>query len=570
MTINKLISELSSSLRGWMTIPAVILLLLLMALFHFRIDLTEDHRYTLSPQTKKILTTLDKDVLVTVYLDGDMPVGFKKLRRTTEQYLDEFRVVSHRKVSYRFINPSAETGEKARQKVYDQLINKGLVPVNVLANDGEGGKTQKMIFPSLTVNCNKVEMPVNFLKNDPSVTADMNLIHSAEGLEYEIIQAISTATCDSVRKVAFIEGHGELDELQVADITMELAKYFTVDRGTINGTPGILDHYSAVIIAKPEKEFAEKDKFVIDQYIMNGGHVLWLPEEVRVNSDSLVKGGTVAFYEPLNIEDQLFRYGVRINPVLVQDQNCLLVPVRMMDNGTRSQYVPAPWLYDPFLKPAQASPITRNIVEVKTEFVNSVDTVGRDNRVKKTILLTTGDASRTVAPPRFITLNEITNPPQEQEFRFKNIPVAVLLEGRFSSAFKNRMTSEYTGGKNIRVKDESVPTKMIVVADGDIIRNDVRYTNGEAIPLTLGLDRYTQQTFGNREFIINCVNYLVDDNNLLALRDREIKPRLLDSNRIKNGRLFWQTFNTVLPLALIILAGLAFNIIRRKRFTSGK
>lgn len=559
-----------SRIQTGIVFSGIILLLILLALMHFRLDLTEDHRYTLSTQTKKILSTLNKDVLVTVYLDGDMPIGFKKLRRTTEQYLDEFRVVSHRKVSYRFVNPSAGNNEPARQKVYDQLIDKGLTPVNVLAGDKEGGKTQKMVFPSMTINCNKVELPVNFLKNDPSVSADMNLIHSAEGLEYEIIQAIATATCDSVRKVAFIEGHGELDEVQVADATMELAKYFTVDRGSINGTPGILKGYSAIIIAKPEKEFTEKDKFVLDQYIMNGGKVLWLAEEVRVNSDSLVNGGTVAFYQPLNFEDQLFRYGVRINPVLLQDQNSLLVPVRMMNGGSRTQYVPAPWIYNPFLKPSPGSPVTRNLVEVKSEFVNSVDTVGRDGNIKKTILLTTGDASRVVAPPRFISLSEVTNPPSEAEFTLRHIPVAVLLEGRFQSAFKNRITSEYTGGKAIKILEESKPTKMIVVADGDVIKNDVRYSKGEAIPLTLGLDRYTQQTFGNREFIVNCINYLVDDNNLLVLRDREIKPRLLDNTRIKSGRIFWQVINTLLPLALIIFAGFIVNLLRRKRFTSVK
>jgi ABC-2 type transport system permease protein len=559
-----------SRIQTGIVFSGIILLLILLALMHFRLDLTEDHRYTLSTQTKKILSTLNKDVLVTVYLDGDMPIGFKKLRRTTEQYLDEFRVVSHRKVSYRFVNPSAGNNEPARQKVYDQLIDKGLTPVNVLAGDKEGGKTQKMVFPSMTINCNKVELPVNFLKNDPSVSADMNLIHSAEGLEYEIIQAIATATCDSVRKVAFIEGHGELDEVQVADATMELAKYFTVDRGSINGTPGILKGYSAIIIAKPEKEFTEKDKFVLDQYIMNGGKVLWLAEEVRVNSDSLVNGGTVAFYQPLNFEDQLFRYGVRINPVLLQDQNSLLVPVRMMNGGSRTQYVPAPWIYNPFLKPSPGSPVTRNLVEVKSEFVNSVDTVGRDGNIKKTILLTTGDASRVVAPPRFISLSEVTNPPSEAEFTLRHIPVAVLLEGRFQSAFKNRITSEYTGGKAIKILEESKPTKMIVVADGDVIKNDVRYSKGEAIPLTLGLDRYTQQTFGNREFIVNCINYLVDDNNLLVLRDREIKPRLLDNTRIKSGRISWQVINTLLPLALIIFAGFIVNLLRRKRFTSVK
>lgn len=556
-------------LFGQFTIEAsVMVIMLLLALLHFRLDLTEDERYTLSEPTKKILNELDRDVFIEVYLDGEMPTGFKKLKRITEQYLEEFRIMSGHRVLYKFTNPSDSKDNSSREQVYNQLINNGLRPVNVMAKDEEGGKTQKMIFPSLTVNCNKIQVPVNFLKNDPAVSADMNLLHSAEGLEYEIIQAISNATNDSVRKIAFIEGQGELDELQVADATLELAKYFTVDRGAVNGTPGILDNYSAVIIAKPEKEFEEKDKFVIDQYIMNGGKVLWLVEEVYVKSDSLAYGGTVGVYRPLNIEDQLFRYGVRVNPVLVQDMQCLLIPVQMSTSGSQPQYVPAPWIYNPFLKPSSSNPMTRNLVEVKSEFVNSIDTVGRDGAIRKKILLSTYGESRTVMPPVFISLDETTNPPAEDQFTLAGIPVAVLLEGTFKSAYTNRMTGGLTGGR--KVLNESKRTKMIVVADGDIIRNEVRYTNGEFVPLALGLDRYSMRTFGNKEFIVNCINYLADDNGLIDLRGREIKPRLLNGERTKQERLFWQILNTILPLAIIIIAGYTVTIIRRRRYTGEK
>jgi len=560
------IKSSKTKIGGQLTIEAsVLVVMIILALLHFRLDLTEDKRYTLSEPTKKILRELDRDVFIEVYLDGEMPAGFKKLKRTTEQYLEEFRIMSDRKVSFNFTNPSEGNDNDAREKFYNQLIDKGLQPVNVMAGDGEGGKTQKMIFPSLTVNCNKVQVPVNFLKNDPSVSADMNLLHSAEGLEYEIMQAISTATNDSVRKIAFIEGHGELDELQVADVTLELAKYFTVDRGSINGTPGILDDYSAVIIAKPQKPFNENDKLIIDQYIMNGGKVMWLLEEVNVNSDSLAYGGTVASYEPLNLEDQLFRYGVRINPVLVQDMECLLIPVKISTAGGQPQYVPAPWIYNPFLKPSPSNSLTRNVVEVKSEFANAVDTVGRDGRVKKEILLSTYQESRTVMPPVFITLNETTNPPAEDQFTLSNIPVAVLLEGTFKSAFTNRTTQGLISSNKMIY--ESKPAKMIVIADGDIIRNDIRYTGGEAVPLALGLDRYSMRTFGNKEFIVNCINYLVDDNGLIALRGREIKPRLLNTEKIKQERLFWQLLNTVLPLALVIVSGYLIMIFRRRRYS---
>jgi ABC-2 type transport system permease protein len=568
--MNNMIPDNARRYRQVIIEAVIIVFLLVMSAFNIRLDLTEDKRYTLSDPTRKILKELDKDIFIEVYLDGEMPIGFKKLKRTTEQYLEEFRIISGRKVSYKFTNPSSGKDKSARDKIYSQLIDRGLQPVNVMAGDGEGGKTQKMIFPGMTINCNKTAVPVNFLKNDPSLSADMNLVHSAEGLEYEIIQAISTATSDSIRKVAFIEGHGELDEVQVADVTLELAKYFTVDRGALQGKPGIIDRYSAVIIAKPEKEFSENDKFVIDQYIMNGGRVLWLTEEVEVNNDSLAYGGTVGVYKPLNIEDQLFRYGVRINPVIVQDLECLLIPVKITSAGGQPQYVPAPWIYYPLLRPSASHPLTRNLVQVKTEFANTIDTVGRDPEVKKKILLTTGDASRIVSPPLFITLNEATSIPSESQFSLKQIPVAVLLEGKFKSAFTNRMTEVYTGGGAKRPLTESSPTKMIVVADGDVIKNDIRYTNGEVLPLTLGLDRYSQQIFGNKEFIVNCINYLVDNNGLINLRGREIKPRQLNSQKIKSERILWQVINTILPLTLIILAGYIVMLVRRKKFTISK
>ncbi len=544
---------------------AVLIALLIMSLFHFRVDMTEDKRFTLSDPTKNILKNMDKDVYIEVYLDGEMPIGFKKLKRSVEQYLEEFRIVSGRRISFKFTNPSEGKDNSTREKVYNQLIDMGLQPVNVMAGDNEGGKTQKMIFPCLTVNCNTTRLPVNFLKNDPALSADMNLLHSVEGMEYAIMEAISTATSDSVRKIAFIEGHGELDELQVADVTLELAKYFTVDRGSINGTTGILDSYSAIVIARPQQEFNEKDKFIIDQYIMNGGKVLWLYEEVDVSSDSLAYGGTLATYKPLNIEDQLFRYGVRVNPEVVQDMQCLLVPVRISSSGGQPQYVPAPWIYYPLLKPSSDSPVTRNIVDVKSEFANSIDTVGRDSHIKKQIILTTYEGSRIVMPPMFISLEETSDLPDEGEFNRRNIPVAVMLEGTFRSAFMNRAPQSSDGA----VKYESEPTKMIVVADGDIIKNDVRYTEGHFVPLTLGLDRYSGRIFGNKEFIVNCINYLVDDNGLLELRGREIKPRLLDSKRIKDERLLWQIMNTLMPLLLVIVAGYVIMAIRKRRYTSG-
>ncbi len=554
------------TLKKPLTIIAVVAAVsLLISMLNIRIDLTEDRRFTLAPPTRSILGDLRKDVHITVFLDGEMPVAFKKLKRTTEQYLDEFRIASRRKVTFEFKNPSAGSDENVRNSFHSELISRGLQPVNVMASDGEGGKTQKMIFPSLIVSSGETQIPVNFLQNNPTLGPEVNLLHSAEGLEYEIMQAIASATSDTVYKIAFIEGHGELDEIYVADITLELAKFFTIDRGTIGGKSGIIDDYAAIIIAGPTKTYDERDKLIIDQYIMNGGRVMWLAEEVKVNADSLIYGGTMALYEPLSFSDQLFRYGVRINPVLIEDTECLLIPLKITGKGGQPQYVPVPWLYYPLLKPSQDHPVTRNLNRVKSEFANYIDTVGRDREVKKTVLLSTSGRSRWVMPPLLITLEETKNPPPEELFTAGELPVAVLLEGSFSSAFENRMTEALSDDPGRKIIVKGIPSKMIVVADKDIIRNEVRWSDGVPEPLALGLDRYSMQTFGNKDFIVNCLNYLVNDNGLMEMRSREIRPRLLDEARIEGHRTAWQALNTLMPVLLIIAAGLIYNRLRRIR-----
>ncbi len=543
-------------------IVILIILASLSSLVSFRADLTSDKRHTLSNQTKDILSDLDDDIYFQVYLDGDMPIEFKKLKRSVKAMLDEFRMYSGRKVDYRFINPSEAADEKERARYQASLINKGLIPVIVFDNDEEGGRSEKRIFPAMIMNYNSVEVPVNFLKNDPSLTAQENLANSVEGLEYELIQPISTVTGETINKVAFIEGHGELGEMEVADITLELAKYFTVDRGSINGIPGVLNDYSAIIIAKPQSDFSEEDKLVIDQYIMNGGKVLWLVEEVMVNSDSLAQGGSVALYKPLNIEDQLFRYGVRINPELIQDTDCQIIPVRSTIGGSM-QIIPVPWIYYPLLYPNPGSPVTRNINKVKAEFVNSIDTVGNDHKVRKVVLLASSAKSRTIAPPVLIGLDDYKNSPPEESFGRSFIPVAVLLEGSFKSLFANRMTA-WEGGDIVH---ESAETSMIIIADGDIIRNEVSIRGNRTIPLELGADRYSGQTFGNKDFIINCLNYLADDNDLISLRSRELKIRLLDRLKVKEHRLFWQLLNTIVPVVIVILSGVIYSVYRRRKYT---
>lgn len=536
-------------------------------LIRFRLDLTEDKRYTLSVPTRKILSGVRNDIFIQVYLDGDIPIPMKRLKRSVKDILDEFRVISGRRIDYEFINPASGTSQQQRNAAYQALIKKGISPVNIQAGDEEGGSVRKTIFPGMIINYNGIEVPVNFLKNNSNLPYEQNILNSIEGLEYEIIQTISTISSDTIRKVAFLEGHNELPEIEVADITINLARFFTIDRGAIAGNPGILDSYSAIIIAGPEKEFSENDKLVLDQYIMNGGKVIWCVEEVKVNSDSLIRGETVALYRPLNIEDQLFRYGARVNPSIVQDLECAPIRLRVKSGGQSQQIVPFPWFYYPLLSPVSSHPITRNINKVKGEFVNYIDTVGLDPAIRKTILLETSGLTRTLNPPLLIKLKEAELRPDEKSFNRPGLPVAVLLEGVFPSAYRNRMIPNMLQDKSFKIKTESVNTKMIVIADADIIRNEFRRVASTEEHYTLGLDRISGRLYGNRDFLINCLNYLVDDNSIMELRSRELKLRLLNRSKLKSERLKWQLINIAGPVMLVILAGLIYRHFRKKLYT---
>jgi ABC-2 type transport system permease protein len=566
-------SEFKNSIRlkSWLQFLSAVAVIILIAsassLIRLRVDLTEDKRYTLSEPTIKVLSHLKNDIYVQVYLEGEMPIPLKRLKRSVKEMLDEFRIASARKIDYEFINPSAGKDSKQRDIQSADLMKKGLTPVDLRARDAEGGSIVKRIFPGMLVNYNGIEVPVNFLNNS-TPSYEQNILRSVEGLEYEMIQTIATVSSDTVYKVAFLEGQDEIPEIETADITYNLAKYFTVDRGVIGGKTGILDKYAAVVIAGPEREFSEADKLVIDQYIMRGGKVLWLFDEVAVNRDSLAYGETVGIYRPLNIEDQLFRYGVRVNPAIIQDLDCMEIRLKVISGNNNSQLEPALWVYYPKLHPEQGHSITRNINKVKGEFVNYIDTVGLDRAITKKILLRTSSQSRTIAPPVVISLKEADLIPDEKTYNKPGLPVAVLLEGVFPSAFKNRMISNITGDKSLKVKTESVRTKMIVVADADIIRNEVKRSGQQESPLTLGQDRYTGEIFGNRDFIINCLNFLVDDHGIMELRSRELKLRLLNTGKIKSEKFKWQLINILGPIFVVVLAGIIYGYFRRRKYSS--
>lgn len=550
-----------------LTLIIIILLWIIGSKIYFRLDLTTEKRFTLTPQTKNILKNLPGEIYIKVYLDGDIPVGFKKLKNSIKETLDEFRVHAGNNIQYEFINPAGNPDVKTRSQLYSDLYNKGLRPTNLMIRDEEGGNSEKLVFPSALVSYNGVELPVNFLKNNAGLTAEANLNNSMQTIEYELVKPIFNITSKKNDKVAFISGHGELDELEVADIYQEIANSFSIFRGVIGGQPGSIDSFKTIIIARPLKEFSEPDKLIIDQYIMKGGRVLWMVDEVNASIDSLTNGSTFAFVNNTNLDDMLFTYGVRINPSLVQDLHCNVIPVNTAVIGTPAKWTPMPWLYYPLLSPLVDHPVSRNLNLILARFPSSIDTVGSNAGVKKTPLLLTSPYTRQVNVPALISLEELRKTPPRSELNGGQKIIAVLLEGKFPSVFRNRQASaiipEYPG---VAVK-ESKPTRMIVVACGDMIRNDVRVTPQGPQPAQLGYDRYTRKTFGNKDFLMNCIQYLSDDAGLMELRNKDFKLRLLDKQRVREEKTKWQLINTLLPAAIVILFGIYYNYRRRIKYT---
>lgn len=532
----------------------------------FRIDMTSEKRYSLSHDTKDILLDLDDIIFIRVYLEGDLNIAFKKFQDNIYDLLDEFKVYGKNKIQYEFINPFEDESQELQQKIIGQLYNKGLKPTNIHQRDKEGAVSEKIIFPSALISYKNIEIPLNLLLNNPGIGADQNLNNSIESLEFSFISSIKNLTNNKTEKIAFIEGHGELNELEVNDFSHELSKSYQVDRGIIHGIPGALDEYKAIIIAKPDKAFSEQDKFVIDQYIMNGGKVLWLIDAVNVSLDSLVNGETLAFISQLNLDDMLFRYGVRINPVLVQDIQCNVIPVNMALSGNAVNFQAVPWLYFPLISPTENHPVTQNLNMIFCRFANTIDTIEARENIHKTALLYTSEITKVKKVPAIISLEEVQQSPQKHEFTDSRLLVGVLLEGSFESAFKNRGLGQYFS-KLPQLRESSKNTKMAVIADGDIIRNDIKYSEQGPAVQPLGYDRFTRQTFGNKDLLVNLIHYLSDDNNLLELRGREFKIRLLDKNRLATEKSKWIAINMILPSLLVMISGALFFYIRKRRFS---
>ena len=563
------------SLAGWsrrhlyrlgVSLAVIVVINFISSSLFFRLDLTSEKRYTIAAVTKDILRKLKEPAYIRVYLDGDLPPGFSRFKTAISETLDEFRVYAGENLQYEFIDPAGDSEPGNQRKVFNRLVEMGLQPTNAQVVQKDGSTIQKILFPGVIISYRGIEVPVNLLKNNPGIPGEDNLQNSIQSLEYEFVIMLRNLSSDTIEKIFFLEGHGELDDYQLGDIMRSLSLFYQIDRGAIEGRPGRLDGYQAVIIAGPTEPFSEADKFVIDQYIMNGGRVLWLIDPVRISMDSIVAGSTVAYYSPLNIEDQLFRYGVRMNPNLVQDIQCHVIPVtKSLPGGTPSLQI-SPWYYYPVVSPGNDHIITRALNMIWIRFASVIDTVGLDPDVKKTILLTTSPYTRVVSVPAEISLRETDRRPLESAYNKSHQALAVLLEGNFGSVFSNRPLPDLSEGVRTEFRERSEETRMIMVSDADIIANEVHETSRGPMPSPLGYDVYTEQTFGNSEFILNCIHYLTRQTDLMSLRDKEFRIRLLDRKMIQGNERRWKWFNYLLPSLTVLSFGLGVWIARRIRF----
>ena len=560
----------------------IVLVNLISSAIFFRLDLTSENRYSISNATKEVLSNVEEELLVTVYLEGDFPAAFKRLRNETREMLEEFQNYSGGKIDYIFVNPSEHPDFKERDKAYKNLYDKGLRPTDLNITDDDG-VSKKIVWPGAIMTYQEKEVAIQLLKSSFGAHPQQVLNQSIESLEYELAFGIKKLITPFMHRIAFIEGHGELNKFETAAIIGSLREFYDVERVKIDGNINSLsqriyinkdsteakvsNYYDAIVIAEPDSTFSEKDKFIIDQYIMHGGKAIWLINQVEANMDSLKQQNNYTFLalgKELNLDDQLFRYGVRINKDLIQDLQAAPIPVVSGQFGNQSQTKLFPWLFFPLLYSKDNHPINKNVDVVKAEFANSIDPVGNDG-LKKTVVLSTSKRTKIVKAPTRVSLNMLSYEPPVKQFKKKNIPLGILVEGEFESVFANRMPPNIKNAGEIQFRAKSDSVAQLFISDGSIIRN--RYNPKTNEYYEVGFDQFTKQIYGNKSFFMNAINYLVDDTGLILSNNKSFKIRLLDVPLIEENRLFIQIINTALPILLILLIGLSVFYIRKKKYT---
>ncbi|MDT0690335.1 gliding motility-associated ABC transporter substrate-binding protein GldG [Salegentibacter sp. F188] len=541
-------------------IVGLILLNVLAANFFTRFDLTQDNRYTLSTASKNIIEDIEKTVIIDVFLQGNFPPEFRRLRNETSQLLEEFAAYNSN-IRVNFINP-IEEGQDANA-VAQEFLQMGMTPARVSVQ--ESGKTsEEIIFPWAIANYEDKTVKIPLLKNTLGATDEDRVTNSVQQLEYAFANGLDKLIYPKEKKIAVMRGNGELPDANLADFLQTLQEYyyiapFTLDSAAQNPQKTLqkLNEFDLILEAKPTEPFTENEKFVLDQYKMNGGKSIWLVESVAMETDSLLNqsGTTYALPRDLNLGDLFFSYGIRINPVLIND--LYSAPITLASgSGNNTRFNPYPWFYSPLSSSPNDHPIINNIEAVKFEYANQIDTLAND--IEKTILLSSSPRTKVEGTPLQISLEMVSQKPQISTYTDGEQPLAVLLKGNFTSAYKNRI-------KPFEIPnplDESAATKMLVISDGDVIKNDLQ----RGAPLELGFERYTGSTYGNKEFLLNAVNYMLDDNGLIEIRTEEISIPFLDPERTAEEREKWQLTNLVVPLLILGIFAFLFTFFRRRKY----
>ena len=541
-------------------ILGLILVNIIASKLHSRFDLTQDHRYTLSPAAKNIITKIESPVIIDVFLKGTFPPEFRRLQNETRQFLEEMAAFNSN-IKFNFIDPLAE-GDDANA-IAEEFYTLGMTPARISVMEN-GKASETIIFPWAIANFNNKTVKIPLLKNKLGATDEERVNNSVQQLEYSFADALGQLVESKKKKIAIMRGNGELKDAYLANFIKTIRQYYFVAPFTLDSVANYpektlqdLKEFDLIIEAKPTQSFTEKEKLVLDQYLMNGGKALWLVEQTAMESDSLFNptGSALAIPRDLNLNDFFFSYGIRINPALINDIYSAPI-VLASGSGNDTQFSPYPWFYSPLTTSPNSHPIINNIEAVKFDWANPIDTLG--NNIKKTVLLTSSPQSKIEGTPREISLNLLNTRPDLSTYISGELSLAVLLEGEFKSVYKNRV-KPFKLEKPI---DNGKSTKMIVISDGDVIKNQLQ--KGE--PLELGFDRFTGNTYGNKEFLLNTVNYLLDDSGLIDIRSKEISIAFLDSEKTIREREKWQAINLILPLLLLGIGSFIFTYFRKRRY----
>ena len=540
-----------------------------------RWDMTDDKHYSLSKASKALLRQSDAPIEVTLLLEGDLNAGFRRLKKATEETIAEMNVFGDVRCT---IHNSQCTMHNAQCTMHD-ADSLGLRPIVIHEREQNGKTAQTTVYPYAIMSYKGRKAVVTLLKNTRGLSGEENLNASIEQLEFAFMEALHLLQQTETPRVAILEGHGEPDEAHTYDLMSALSKYFAVDRGQLASNDGmsataslndelidvhILDGYKAVIVLNPQTAFSEQERFVIDQYIMRGGAVLWALNGVRFSETVLQSEGfTPILPLELGLTDMLFRYGVRVNPALVQDVQCLPIPVNVSSDPSQPNLQPMPWTYAPLLLTSQGSPITKNMGQVMSTFVSPIDAVGGEDGIEKRVLLATSTASRVTATPGEVDLNDLN--PDMAAFQYQYVPVAVSMEGVFPSAFAHRMVPEGIESDE-PIRKTSAKTRQVVIGSGSILLNETQ--KGQVLPM--GYDRYSGMQFSNRDFAANAMLWLTDSEGLISLREKSIALRLLNDKRAHEERQQVQAISTILPVAILAIIGGIVFVIRKRKYVKGE